>query len=72
MAISVRLGAEIEQRLDTLAKMTGRTKTYYIKEAVLQTLEDLEDIYIAEKRIESSDGTRWTLEELEREIGLED
>ena len=34
-----------------LAKRTGRTKTYYAREAILQHLEDLEDIYIAEKRL---------------------
>lgn len=72
MTISVRLGTDIEERLDALAKMTGRTKTFYIKEAIMQRLEDLEDIYIAEQRIENSDGTRWTLEEVGQEIGLED
>jgi len=71
MAISVRLGSEIEKRLANLARITGRTKTYYIKEAVLEKLEDLEDLYIAEKRVENP-GKVWTMEGVEREVGLAD
>ena len=70
MTISIRLGNDIEERLANLAKMTGRTKSFYIREAVLEKLEDLEDIYIAERRIENP-GPIWTMEEMEREIDLE-
>ena len=48
--LAIRLPSKIEKRLDRLAKRTGRTKTYYAREAILQHLEDLEDIYLAEKR----------------------
>jgi len=41
-----------ETFLDRLAKRTGRTKTYYAREAILKHLEGLEDIYLAEKRME--------------------
>ena len=71
MTISVRLGTEIEQRLNSLAQITGRTKSYYIREAVLAKLEDLEDVYIAEKRIENA-GRIWTMTEVENEVGLAD
>lgn len=50
--IAVRLPAEIEKRLDRLAKRTGRAKSFYVREALLNHLDDLEDIYIAEKRLE--------------------
>jgi len=50
--LAIRLPANIEKRLDRLAKRTGRTKTYYAREAILRHLEDLEDIHIAEKRLE--------------------
>jgi len=50
--LAIRLPANIEKRLDRLAKRTGRTKTYYAREAILKHLEDLEDIHIAEKRLE--------------------
>jgi RHH-type rel operon transcriptional repressor/antitoxin RelB len=49
--LAIRLPEKIEKRLDRLAKRTGRTKTYYAREAILQHLDDLEDIYLAEKRL---------------------
>src|SRR6266496_4115857 len=53
MPISVRLGEDIEARLEHLAQLTGRTKTYYIRQAVIEKLEDLEDIYMAEQVLEN-------------------
>lgn len=50
--LAIRLPKEIEDRLTVLAKITGRTKTFYAKEAILTHLDDLEDIYLAEKRVE--------------------
>ena len=51
MATSIRLDPAIEQRLDKLAQITGRTKAYYLRELVTDGLDDLEDIYIAEQRL---------------------
>jgi RHH-type rel operon transcriptional repressor/antitoxin RelB len=51
--LAIRLPEKIEKRLDRLAKRTGRTKTYYAREAILQHLDDLEDIYLAEKKLEA-------------------
>ncbi|MGM9438703.1 type II toxin-antitoxin system RelB family antitoxin, partial [Klebsiella quasipneumoniae] len=45
--LAIRLSAEIESRLDLLAKKTGRTKTFYAREAILAHLEDLEDYYLS-------------------------
>jgi len=50
--LAIRLPKDIEERLEKLAKKTGRTKSYYVREAILEHLQDLEDIYIAEKRYE--------------------
>ncbi len=52
MSISIRLPQDIESRLDELAKLTGRSKTFYMREAILEHLDDLEDRYLAEKRLE--------------------
>ena len=68
--LAIRLPAEIEKRLATLAKRTGRTKTYYAKEAILQYMDDLEDTYLAVERLEKA-GKRWTQEELEQGIDLD-
>lgn len=51
MATSIRLEPAIEQRLDRLAQMTGRTKAYYLRELVQDGLDDLEDLYTAEQRM---------------------
>ena len=51
--LAIRLPEKIEKRLDHLAKRTGRTKTYYAREAIVQHLDELEDIYLAEKRLEA-------------------
>ncbi len=68
--LAIRLPEDIENRLTELAKKTGRTKTFYAKEAILKHLEDMENKYLALSRLENS-GKRWTLGELEQEIDLE-
>jgi RHH-type rel operon transcriptional repressor/antitoxin RelB len=45
--LAIRLPPEIENRLDALAKKIGRTKTFYAREAILEHLDDLEDLYLA-------------------------
>ncbi|MDY0071356.1 MAG: DUF6290 family protein [Thauera sp.] len=50
-AISIRLPDDISQRLQNLAQMTGRSKTYYMVEAIREHLDDLEDLYLAEQRL---------------------
>jgi RHH-type rel operon transcriptional repressor/antitoxin RelB len=50
--LAIRLPLAVEQRLDKLARSTGRTKTFYVREAILQHLEDLEDLYLAEAALE--------------------
>ena len=47
--LSLRLPEDVEARLEKLAKNTGRTKTYYAREAIELHLEDMEDLYLAEK-----------------------
>ncbi|MEX2517312.1 MAG: TraY domain-containing protein [Gammaproteobacteria bacterium] len=67
--LAIRLPPEIEQRLAELAKRTGRSKTYYAREAILEHLDDLEDYYLAASRVEEE---RLSLEDVERRLGLED
>ena len=73
--LAIRLPAEIEERLEALAKATGRTKTFYAREAILEHLSDLEDVYLAEQRlvdIQSGKTTTLPLEEVMRRYGMED
>lgn len=62
--LALRLPPEIEARLDALAKRTGRTKSYYAREAILEHLEDLEDAHLADERIRTDNGERISLEEM--------
>lgn len=67
--LAIRLPSEIEARLEALAKATGRTKTYYVREAILEHLEDLEDTYLAEQtleRLRSGDEATHSLDDVER------
>jgi RHH-type transcriptional regulator, rel operon repressor / antitoxin RelB len=50
--LAIRLPQSIEKRLDRLARRTGRTKTFYAREAILRHLDDLEDLYRAERNLE--------------------
>ena len=52
MTYSIRLPNEIENRLEKLSSKTGRSKSFYVKEAILEHLDDIEDVYLAEKRLE--------------------
>ncbi len=53
MALSIRLPGNIEARLQKLATLTGRTKSFYITEAICEHLDDLEDLYLAERELEA-------------------
>ena len=73
--LAIRLPAEIEKRLDALAKETGRTKSFYAREAILELLDDLEDIYIAEKELADIHAGRVkmvSLEDLMKRYGMVD
>jgi RHH-type rel operon transcriptional repressor/antitoxin RelB len=65
--LALRLPPEIERRLDALAKKTGRSKSYYAREAILRQIEDIEDDYLARRRL-ARGGPRVTLESLERDF----
>ena len=49
--LAIRLPADLEARLVDLAERTGRTKTFYARQAIERHLEDLEDIYLADKEL---------------------
>ena len=73
--LAIRLPEEVEKRLATLAKETGRTKTFYAREAILEHLDDLEDIYMAEQELADIHAGRVKtipLEEVMKEYGMVD
>lgn len=72
--LAIRLDAEIEARLSALAKKTGRTKTFYAKQAILEHLSDLEDLYLAEQEtiaLRAGKSQTTPLLEVMREYGMD-
>ncbi len=75
MAVSLRLPEDISSRLQSLAKKTGRSKTFYMIEAIREYIDDLEDLYLAEQRLvdlRSGKTKAVPLEDVIKENGLED
>lgn len=75
MPTTVRLEPEIEERLNALSSKTGRSKAYYLKEFIQRGLEDTEDYYLAHEaseRYRRGEERAYTLEEVSRELGLDD
>jgi RHH-type transcriptional regulator, rel operon repressor / antitoxin RelB len=73
--LAIRLPPEIEARLAELARRTGRTKSFYAREAILRHLDELEDLYLAESRFEDLREGRSEsvpLNDLIRRYGVED
>jgi len=67
--LAIRLDTDTENRLERLAKKTGRTKTFYAREAILEHLEDLEDIYLATQRLRRPAKT-YSAKDVKRDLGL--
>ncbi|HEX8167710.1 MAG TPA: TraY domain-containing protein [Beijerinckiaceae bacterium] len=65
--LALRLPEDIESRLGALARKTGRTKSYYAREAILRHLDDLEDAHLARERLKRRRG-HVSLETLESEL----
>ena len=71
--VSLRLDPATERALTREAKRKGRTKTALARAALIDWLDEQEDIRIAEerlRRIESGKARTYTLEEVERRLGL--
>jgi RHH-type rel operon transcriptional repressor/antitoxin RelB len=74
MTYSIRLPHEIENRLEKLSLQTGRSKSFYVKEAIIEHLDEIEDVYLAEKRLEDIRAGRTQtipLEEVMKRYGMD-
>ncbi len=61
---------ELEKRLENLAKQTGRSKSFYVRQAIREFLEDREDYLLGIARLEEG-GRTFSLEEAEKKLGLD-
>jgi RHH-type rel operon transcriptional repressor/antitoxin RelB len=58
-----------------LAAATGRTKAYYLREMIERGIEEMEDVYLAQKTLEDVRAGRETtssLDDVETRLGLAD
>ena len=69
MMVAVRLPQEMEKRLNVLSKKSGRTKSFYIRRALEEHLEEMEDVFLAEERFKTL-GKTVSLDELTRELDV--
>ena len=72
---TVRFPEDLDKRLDKLARLTKRTKSYFIREALEKYIDELEDIYLAETEYEEFLKSKLkpvSIEEMERRLGMED
>ena len=70
MSTTINLSNGIHSRLMTISQQIGRTETELIEEAILNYLEDLEDMQDAQNRLGNPPERYLTLEEVEQELGL--
>ncbi len=68
--LAVRLPKELEERLEQLAKETNRSKSYYVRKAIEEFLEDEADYILAIERLQKNN-PRISLEDLEKQLGLD-
>ena len=73
MPMSLRLPTDIEDRLAALSTLTGRSKTFYATEAIVEHIDDLEDAHLSSEvlaRVRAGAEARIPLSELLVEYGL--
>lgn len=75
ISLNIRIPDNLGKRLGVLAIKTGRTKSYYVRAALEEKLEELEDYFLAMQALENVETGKsrvWTHEEVEQCRDLED
>jgi len=74
-SLNIRIPDNLGERLGVLATQTGRTKSYYVRKALEEKLEELEDYYFAMQSLEkvaTGKSRMWEHEDIEQGRDLED
>ena len=74
MPTSIRLSPETEDRLASIVEKTGRTKSFYIREMIERSIDDVEDYYLAAdiaERVHNGQEQVFTADEVRRDLGLD-
>ena len=73
--LAIELPEDVELKLDQLAQETGRTKKDHVLDAILEHLDELEDLRISEARLEdvrSGRSKTIPLDEVMKQYGMGD
>ena len=68
--LAIRLDKELEKEIDLLAKTRGSNRSAVIREAIIQYLEDNEDLELAKESLSKMSSTK-SLKQLRKELGLD-
>jgi len=68
--LAIRLDKELEKEIDLLAKTRGSNRSAVVREAIIQYLEDNEDLRLAKEALSSTSGSK-SLKQLRKELGLD-
>jgi RHH-type rel operon transcriptional repressor/antitoxin RelB len=68
--LAIRLDKELEKELDLLAKSRGSNRSAVVREAIIQYLEDNEDLQLAKESLSKMSSTI-SLKQLRKELGLD-
>jgi len=69
--ISVRLNEDLENKLNNIANITKRPKSFFVKEALKEYLDDIYDVIEAKNRINDKNRELISLDEIKRMLDVQ-
>ena len=66
--LSVRLNSDLEEKLEQLSIKTNRSKSYYVKQALENYLNDMDDYFEAKSRDSNSEKNMLNITDLEEHL----
>jgi len=68
--LAIRLDKELEDEIGLLAKTRGSNRSAVVRDAIIQYLEDNEDLQLAKESLSKMNSTK-ALRQLRKELGLD-
>ncbi len=68
--LTLKLPADLEDRLNQLAEKTKRPKSFYMREALIEYLEEYEDAFLALDRLNMKNAQYLSTKELGKRLGF--
>jgi RHH-type rel operon transcriptional repressor/antitoxin RelB len=68
--LSVRLNSDLEKKLDQLSIKTNRSKSFYVKQALENYLNDMDDYFEVKSRDSNSENYMLNITDLEDRLDV--